>query len=247
VVVRVAFPTTVVASVDRLLTLVVALLVKILATARRIEAATATNVAFHLVRWARRQLVPLDTCERRVLCKQCSRQELVRCLCHTLLRERLEAGLSQHARGKVLSRHVMEHAIIAVHRLLAIPTALLLRFFLEQGTDTDATGFRTEMSSKSISTSKSPATAPIVTVFQVTAANKFLLARMQSLMSLAIMLAGECFAADTAYEWTLIGVSAQVRPQIVSSREAFWTQIALKCRGMLLRPLGIGAICWCRS
>jgi hypothetical protein len=224
VVALVASPSAVVTSVHRLLTaLVVALVLKVLATTGSVKAAATTDVALHLLRVTRRQLIPLDTCKRRILRQQSSRQERLRSLRHTRVRKRLESRLAHHARAKVLVGHLLEHAITVVHLLLAVPSTLLLRLLLEQGADADATGFGTEMATQGVSSGKSSPAAPVVAVFQVAAAHKLLLARVQPLVSLSVVLTGECFTAYAADEWALICVGTKMRSEVVRPGEAFRT------------------------
>jgi hypothetical protein len=66
------------------------------------------------------------------------------------------------------------------------------------------------MSSQGISTRESPPTTPVIIILQNTPADEFLLSRMETLVALAVVLAGKGFATDAANEWTLIGVSAQM-------------------------------------
>ena len=57
---------------------------------------------------------------------------------------------------------------------------------------------------------------------------------MQPFMALAVMLAGEGFAAYRTDEWKLVGVGAKVRAKVVGPRETLGTESALECRRMLL-------------
>jgi hypothetical protein len=66
------------------------------------------------------------------------------------------------------------------------------------------------MSSEGIGSSKSPSTSPIAAILQVTAADKLLLSRMQTFVSLSIVLASKCFATNATHEWALIRVGAQM-------------------------------------
>lgn len=98
------------------------------------------------------------------------------------------------------------------------------------------------MATKSISTSEPPAATPVAVVLEIATADKLLFTRMQAFVSLPVVLAGKCFTADTANKWTLIGVSAQMRTQVVGSCEAFRAQITLESGWVLLRALWVGAI-----
>lgn len=79
------------------------------------------------------------------------------------------------------------------------------------------------MSPQGISTSEPTSTAPLATPGQISPTDEFLLARMESFMSLAIVLASKCLAADGTDERSLVGVGAKMRPQIVGAGEALWT------------------------
>lgn len=70
-------------------------------------------------------------------------------------------------------------------------------------------------------------------------ADKFLLARVESLVALAIMLSRKRLAADGAHEWSFIRVRAQMRSQIVRPREALRAEMALECGRVLLHPLRV--------
>lgn len=207
-IIRIACPSTVIACIDWLLSGIVTLLVKVLAATRSVKGAAATDVALDFLRITRRKLIPLQPCKSRILRKQSSRQE-GRC-CHPL-RERLIAWLRWH-HAKVLSRHLVEHAIAITHGLtLTIPATLFLRFFLEEGSNTHTASFRPEMPAKSIRTSEAPATTPIVAILEVAAADKLLLSRVQTLVTLSVVLTGERLTANTTYKWTLICMRAQMR------------------------------------
>jgi hypothetical protein len=81
---------------------------------------------------------------------------------------------------------------------------------------------------------------------EYTAADEFLLAAVQTLVTFPIVLASKRFAADGADKRTLVGVRAQVRSKVVRSSKTFRTQAALVGGRMLLDALGatsIGAIC----
>lgn len=98
------------------------------------------------------------------------------------------------------------------------------------------------MTSKSICTGESSTAAPVVAILEVATADKLLLARMETFMSLAIVLAREGFPTDTADERTLVRMCAQMRSEVVGSSEALRTQRALEGCRMLLCALWVGAI-----
>lgn len=232
-------PPTLIPSINRLLALIVALVLKVLAATRRIEATAPADIALYLLGVARRQLIPLDARERGVLRQQCSGQELRWGLGHTGLGERLEARLRHHARAVVLRRHLLEHARAVGHLLLAVPAAFFLRFFLEQRADADAASFRAEMAAESVGAGEASPAAPVVAVFEVAAADELLLAGVQAFVALAVVLARECLAAHAADEGALVCVRAQMRPEVVGAGEALRTQSTLEGCWVLLCTLGI--------
>lgn len=56
-------------------------------------------------------------------------------------------------------------------------------------------------------------------------------------MAFAVMLAGEGFAADGAYEGAFVGVGAEVRAEVIGSGEAFGAEGALEGRWVFLDTL----------
>lgn len=64
------------------------------------------------------------------------------------------------------------------------------------------------MSAKSVRTSEPSTAAPVVAIFQIAATDELLFSRVQPLVSLPVVLASECLAADAAYEGALISVGA---------------------------------------
>jgi hypothetical protein len=58
-------------------------------------------------------------------------------------------------------------------------------------------------------------------------------------VALAIVLAGEGFAADCAHEWSFIGVGAEMRAQIVCSGKPLRAQVALESGRVLLDALRV--------
>lgn len=61
---------------------------------------------------------------------------------------------------------------------------------------------------------------------------------MNVFMSLTVVLAGKCFAANAADEGTLVCMGAQMRPEVVGAGEPLRTESALESCRMLLRALG---------
>jgi hypothetical protein len=98
------------------------------------------------------------------------------------------------------------------------------------------------MATKCISSGKTPTTSPLASGFQVTLADKFLLARVQTFVSLSIMLSGKCLPADRANEWPLVSMGSQVRSQVVSSGEPLGAESALEGSRMFLYALGTAVI-----
>lgn len=61
---------------------------------------------------------------------------------------------------------------------------------------------------------------------------------MKTFVALAIVLSREGLAAYRANKWPLIGVSAEVRAQVVGSCKTFGTEAALERGGVLLHTFG---------
>ena len=238
-IVRVACPAAVVASVNGLLALVVTLLVEVLSATGSVETTAAAEVAFDFVWWTRRELIPLNTGECGVLGQKRSRQKLWWSL-HAALWERLETRLGWHHAAEILAWHRRVHAVAIVQLLvLSIPTALLLRLLFKQGTNAYSTSFGPEVTPKSICTSESPATTPIVAILEMASANKLFLAGVQAFVSLPVVLAGKSFSTNAAHKRTLIRVRAQMRAKIVRPSEALRAKSTLKCCGVLLCALRV--------
>jgi hypothetical protein len=66
------------------------------------------------------------------------------------------------------------------------------------------------VSTKSVGARKSTATSPLFPIAQLSLANELLFARMQALVSLAIVLASEGFAANCTDKGPLVGMSAEM-------------------------------------
>jgi len=66
------------------------------------------------------------------------------------------------------------------------------------------------MSAQSVRTSETPAAAPCSGALERAFANEFLLATVETFVPLAVVLAGESFAADRADEGALVGVSSKM-------------------------------------
>jgi hypothetical protein len=62
------------------------------------------------------------------------------------------------------------------------------------------------MTTQGIGTGKPPAAAPLASHLEIALANKLLLSRVQTFVTLAVVLSGEGFSTNSAYERTLIGV-----------------------------------------
>lgn len=64
------------------------------------------------------------------------------------------------------------------------------------------------MSSQGVGSRKSSTAAPLATSFQIPFANKLFLSRMQTFVSLSVVLSSKRLATDRTYERSLIGVGA---------------------------------------
>lgn len=98
------------------------------------------------------------------------------------------------------------------------------------------------MPAKSIRTGESPAATPLASNLEITLAYKLLLARVQTLVSLAIVLSGKSFAADGTHKRSLVSVCSQVRAQVIGASESLGAESALERGRMLLNPLGRAAV-----
>src|ERR1700761_6667560 len=81
-------------------------------------------------------------------------------------------------------------------------------FFIQQGLNAHSSRFRSEMSAEGVGACESAAATPSLTWErpQFTSTDELLLARMQALMALTVMLAGECLPTNGADERPLIGM-----------------------------------------
>ena len=93
------------------------------------------------------------------------------------------------------------------------------------------------MPAESVGTSKSSTASPAAAGAKLTTANKLLLPTVQALVPLAIMLTSKGFAADCAYERSLVGMSAQMRSKIVSTSEFLWAEGTLERSRVFLDAL----------
>lgn len=99
------------------------------------------------------------------------------------------------------------------------------------------------MATQSIGTRKAAATAPLIgrcvgnTVGERSTTDELLLARVETLVTLAVVLAGKGLAANRADEWPLVCVGAEMGAEVVGSGEAFGAEMAFECRGVLLSAL----------
>jgi hypothetical protein len=174
-IVTVAHPAAVVACKDALLVLlvVVAFIFVILSSAASVETAAATDIV-GLVRPIQGHRVPVHSSKSWVLREECSGKEGLRRL--RQLREIFVSRLGLH-HAAIILRHRIEHAVaIRPCLLLAVPTALLLRFFFEQWTYADTASFGPEMATKRICTSEASTATPVTIFLEIATANKLLLA-----------------------------------------------------------------------
>lgn len=100
------------------------------------------------------------------------------------------------------------------------------------------------MTAQGVGARKPAAAAPLAAGLELALADKLLLARVQALVSLAVVLSGKGLAADGADKGALVGVGSQVGAQVVGARESLGAQGALKGGGVLLHALGaaLGAL-----
>ncbi len=126
------------------------------------------------------------------------------------------------------------------HSVLVKNTLALERFFVEQRLDTHATGLGAKMATQRISSGEAPPATPIATAGQLATTDEFLLAGMQTLVTFAVVLAGEGLAADGTDEGPFVGVGAQVGAEVVGAGEFLGAQGALEGGGVFLDAFGVG-------
>lgn len=95
------------------------------------------------------------------------------------------------------------------------------------------------MTAQGVRTRETAAAAPLSAPREVSTTNEFLFPRMQTFVTLPIVLPRKRFAADGANKRSFIGMGAQVGPQVIGSRKAFRAQVALEGGRMLLHPFRI--------
>lgn len=93
------------------------------------------------------------------------------------------------------------------------------------------------MTPQSIGTRESPTTSPLSTSLEVTFADKFLLSRMETLVSFPVVLASKSLATYSAHKGSLVGVCPQMGAQVVSACETLGAQRALEGCWMFLYSL----------
>lgn len=164
--------------------------------------------------------------------------------------EGLQCGiLSQKRRGKnetasMLAIHSRHHEgrwnwlqVTCVRRLLLIYHCALVRLFVKQWFDTNATSFRSEMTAQRVGPGKSATTSPLSATGELSTTDKLFLARVQPFMTLSIVLSSKGFSTNGADERPFVCVGAQVRPKIIGSGEALGTEVTLERGGMFLDTL----------
>src|SRR6195952_5404976 len=98
------------------------------------------------------------------------------------------------------------------------------------------------MSAKRIRSGESPATAPLPTSLEVTLADEFLFARVQSFVALPVVLSGKCLPTNRTYKRALVRVRAQMGTQVVCASETFWAESTLECCWVFLYTLGVAIV-----
>lgn len=90
------------------------------------------------------------------------------------------------------------------------------------------------MAPQCVGTSEAAATAPRATGTKFAAADEFLFARVEAFMSFSIVLACKGLATDGADEGSFVGMGAEMRAEVVGTREAFRAEITLEGGRMFL-------------
>jgi hypothetical protein len=100
------------------------------------------------------------------------------------------------------------------------------------------------MATQGVCAGESATTAPVRTTLESAATHELLLARVQTFVTLAVVLASECFAAHRANERSLIRVCSEVRAQVVCSSESFRAESTLEGSRVFLLPAAFRTIGW---
>jgi hypothetical protein len=208
----------------------------ILSSTAAVKAVAAADVAIEILGCVARQCVP-DVTESRILLEQCIGKSIRAHLHAWIITSLYNVSISIVARLWLLEDWLSWKALAwewLQTSLLVLVILALKSLFLQQGLDAYASSFAAEMTAEGIGTRKATATAPVITVLELATANKLLLARVESLVTLAVMLAGEGFATMIANERTLVCMGPKMRAQIVSASETLRTETALESGRMLL-------------
>jgi hypothetical protein len=94
------------------------------------------------------------------------------------------------------------------------------------------------MAAKRVGSGKASAASPVVIVLQLPPTDKLLLARVETLVALAVVLTRKCLAAVAADKRSLVSVSPEMRAKVVGACEALGAEAALECGRVLLSTLG---------
>jgi hypothetical protein len=86
----------------------------------------------------------------------------------------------------------------------------LHHLFVQQRLDADTACFGSEVTTQGISASKPSPATPLAPNFEITLANKLLLARVQTFVPFAVVLSGKGLSTDSAYKGTFVGVGSQM-------------------------------------
>lgn len=199
-----------------------------------VEAATATDTdhlpTIHIVRPARRELIPLDALQRGVLGQERRGER----------KGPVGRRGSLHLRFGRTAAH--GHVHVVAHHLLVKQPLALHGLFVQQRLDADPACLAAEMSAEGVGTREPSAAAPVPACAELAAADEFFLARVEAFVAFAVVLAGEGFAADGADERTFVRVGAEVGAEVVGPCEAFGAEVALeRCRVFLDALFGSGS------
>ena len=95
------------------------------------------------------------------------------------------------------------------------------------------------MAAQRVRASKAPSTAPRAAGAELATADEFLFAAVEAFVAFAVVLAGEGFAAYCTDERSFVGMGPQMRAEVVCTRKAFGTEVALECGGVFLDASGV--------
>lgn len=204
--------------------------------ARRVEATAVAGIAAipKLVS-VRRETPPFHVCQRWVLFQKCARED------HATMHG-IQVAAQRHARRVRIGRKLTHSGIKRLSLREHLVALSFSRFLLQQRPNANPSRLAAEMSAECICPGKTPPAPPCSASFETPTTDKLLLPRVQPLVAFPVVLARKRLPADSADEWSLVCVRAEVRTEIIRTREAFRTESALESSRVFLHALVTGAV-----